>query len=342
MWRIALLAGLGAGLLTGCGRDRETDDTGGIDTEPLSPTFLGFTERESDAQRRGESLQAAVLQLTIEPDGSWTLGEQIGITPLTGTGNFGIILPDEPPASHIGSLEGGRSGALYLPVVFDDVNRDGLFNEGATDLVLGFANLHWLAWLDAPGSGESEGWAVYDQSDGDPSFRSLNAQAVVDLWGLDGQPRLIGQLTRTGERLGIVARDARFYDEGEPSNFRAWSMVASLDTGRFDVTVSVRPPVDAFQADPERVRFARMVHNLFIDNDENGTYTPEIDDLLDTGLCWQGERLDLRFIDTPRTIAVARILQRERMTSGWRFVAGDSEINTPATNALPFGEGCEL
>jgi len=338
MLRLVLIASL----VAGCPRTDEVDDLNGVDPDPLPPTFIGYTERSSDAERRGTSLQVALVKVDVQEDGSWTIGDQIGISPLTGTGNFGIILPDEAPNEHIGSLEGGRSGAAYLPVVFDDVNRDGNFTDGGNDLVLGYANDHWLVWLDAPGSGEREGWSVFDRSREQPAFLPLTAQAVVELWGLDGQPRLIGQLTRTGERIGVVARDARFYDEGEPSDFRAWSAVANADTGRFDVRVTVRPPVGAFQFAPDSVRFTRMVHNIFIDNDENGSYTPEIDDLFDVGLCWNGVRLDLRFIDTPRTIEVARILQRERMTSGWRFVAGDEEINTPATNALPFGEGCAL
>jgi hypothetical protein len=330
-------------VLSACGKNRPDDDTDNTGIEPLPPTFIGYTERVSDAERRGTSLQVALMRVTFGDDDTWNIGDQLAISPLTGTGNFGVILPDEPPSNHIRPIEGGRSGSFYLPIVFDDVNRNGQFNDGAEDLVLGFAETQWLVWLDEPASGEPAGWSVVDRSQGSVAFLPLNVQAVVNLWGLSSEPRITGVLTLRDDPVGIIARDARFYDPGEPSDFLGWSVVSNPSNGRFDTRVTIRPSIGAFQFPDDGVRYVRMAHNLFLDLDGNGTYTNGIDELLDdVGLCYDGQRFDVRFIDTPRTIAVARILSRDRMTSGWRFVVGDTEVNTTQTANIPFGLGCPL
>lgn len=329
-------------VLSACKRNGTDDDTDDTGIEPLVPTFIGFTQRDSDAERRGESLQVGLMHVTVESSGEWTIGEQLAIAPLTGTGNFGVELPPEAPSADIGTIDGGTAGALYLPVIFDDVDRDGVFVETDNDFVLGYAEALWLVWLDAPAGGQEVGWAVIDRSGDTPAFRPLTSQSVVDLWGLSSEPRLTGTLTVGEQRLGVVARDARHIDGGEGSAFRAWSAVTNASTGRFEATVTLRPSADAFQFPEGSVRFARMTHQLFVDVDDNGAYTPDTDTLLDKGLCYEGERLDVRFVDTPRSVAVARVLARDRLTSGWRFLAGDDELNTTSLRFIPFGEGCDL
>lgn len=333
---------LAALLVAGCGR--RADDTGTDDTglDDLEPTFnVNTQKRSSDAARRGELLQVALMQVTVESSGEWTLGEQLAVNPITGTGNIGVILPLQAPDAHIGSIDGGRSGALYLPVAFDDRNRSDVFEEGADDLVLGFSEGQWLAWLDDPGSGEPAGWFLVDRTGEEPDYRSLAAQSVIDLWGLGADGQIRGVLTPGEDRIGVVSIDAREFDGGEPSDFRAWSAMPS-ETGLFNGLVTPRPPADAYQFPDEGVRFARLANVLFVDNDESGDYTPDIDVLLDRALCYEGERLDVRFVDTPRSVEVARILARDEQTSGWRFVTGDQEHDLVGQGAIQFGDGCAI
>ncbi len=329
-------------VLSACKRNGTDDDTDDTGIEPLVPTFIGFTQRESDAERRGESLQVALVHVTVEASGEWTLGEQLAIAPLTGTGNFGVELPEQAPDGDIGTIDGGTAGAMYLPIILDDVDRDGLYVEADNDFVLGYAESLWLVWLDAPAGGQEAGWAVIDRSGDTPAFRPLTSQSVVDLWGLSSEPRLTGTLNVGEQRLGVASRDVRHFDGGEASAFVAWSAVSNATTGRFETTVTLRPSADAFQFPEGSVRRAVMAQQLFVDVDENGAYTPGTDTLLDKGLCYEGSRLEARFVDTPRTVAVARVLARDRLTSGWRFVVDGEELNTTSLRFIPFGDGCDL
>jgi hypothetical protein len=322
-------------LVTACSGDSDdgvSDDGLGTGVEA---TFLAFTERESDAERRGVALSVALVHIT----GDWVLGDSLTVAPVLGTGNFGVVLPDGVPSSHVGSLPGGRRGAAYLPIVFDDVNRNEALEDGASDLYLGYSELQRLVWLDDD-SGPSGPWAVLDLADDQPAYFGLNAQAAVQLWGLSSEPRLTGLLGPEVETRGVVAVDARVVDGGTPSNFVAWSDVAHPVTGRFEGHARIRPGFDTFQDGTPR--FAHMTHVLFDDVDGDGAFTPDVDTLTDKGLCYDGERLDLRYVVTPTTFAGARELAQARITSGWRFLRTSGELNTSNLRWIPFGQGCDL
>lgn len=332
---LLLVLALGA-----CKDNEDTDGGGGATETDIPPTFLGYTERSSDAERRGTSVQVALVEVQDESSSDWVIGEQLAIQGLSGTGNFALELPDQPPSSHLRDLPGGGTGALYLPVIFDDANRDGVFEELSADLVIGVGEERWLVYLTAPQGGQPEGWAVYERGEGDPVYRPITAQAVVPLWGLSSQPRLSGVLSVEGTRLGVVALDERRFGEGEPSTFAAWSSAPPLETGRFDVTVTIRPSVAAFQQPPDAPRHVRMAHRIFEDVNDDGVYTESTDILRSESICFDGEAIGLRFVDTPRSIAEVRELAAFEYTSGWRFIVGDEEINTNALRWVPFGQGC--
>ncbi|TVQ90433.1 MAG: hypothetical protein EA397_12665 [Deltaproteobacteria bacterium] len=333
---------LGIGLAA-CGDGSVESQPNGMGSGSEIPqAFIGYTSRTSDAERRGTSIQVALVRVDVHAADSWSLGEQLAIQTLGGTGNFSLPLPDDPPTEHLGELPFGGTGALYLPVIFDDANRNGLFEERSDDFILGFGEERWLAYAPSAQGDQPAGWSVYERIDEEPLFRALNTQAEVPLWGLSSQPRLSGVLSLQGDPLGVVALDARRFGQGEPSNFVAYNVVPPPETGRFDITVTIRPSAAAFQSPTDAPRFVHMVNMVFEDVNGDGVYTEGTDILRDAALCFDGQRLDLRFTDTPRTIEDARALADHQITSGWRFLVDGEEFNTNALRWVPFGQGCPL
>jgi hypothetical protein len=331
-------------LLAACsGKDTDTDGPDVIDDtdQDIPPNFIGFTEKPSDIERRGQSLRAGAVAVSYATvDGEWTMGDELASGLLSGTGNFGVILSDDGPGGSDVALEGGRTGQLFLPVVYDDVNVNERYEDGSDDLVLGYAKDRWLLWLSAGAGDEATGWHVVDPS----TWRlyGLNEQAVIQLRGLSATGRIQGIYEGDEVGAGVAAVDARSVDGGEASTFVAWSTAFNPENGQFDEVVETRPPLAAFQFPEDSLRYVRMTHRYFLDDNGDGVFTASQDTLLDRGLCLDGQRLDLRYSDTPRTIAIARDLERLGWTSGWRFLAGETEVGRSDLRWVRFGDDCAL
>ena len=341
-----VLALLPVGLVACKGEETDTEPPEETqDTDPDIPdTFLGRTEKPSDVERKGEALRAGLVHVTVESDDSWTLGAYLAGGKLSGTGNFGIELPETAPSGDVGGLPGGRVGALYLPVVYDDTDKDDVFLDNDDDYVLGFAASRWLVYLETGADGEEPGWKVVDPE----SFQlyRLTEQAAVRLHGLTADARLQGIYEGEGTGLGVVALDERAPGAGEGT----WSPLdvpVNADNGQFDDTANARPPVEAFQF-PEGggPRYVRASLRLYSDVDESGSYAPDQDTLTGQGLCYQGQPLVLRYADTPRTVTLARDIARLNWTTGWRVVTGEygSETEIPRADLqwARFGDDCAL
>jgi hypothetical protein len=327
---------LGLALVACSGKDTDTGSETGPDTDPdIPPTFLGFTEKPSDVERVGDELRAAVVRVAVETDGTWTIGEQLAGGRLTGTGNFSVALSDDGPGGSIEDLPGGRRGALYLPVVFDDSNRDDAFVDGSDDLVLGFAHDRWLVWLEQGAGAEEPGWAVVDPTGEQWVTYALTEQAVVRLRGLSAVARLNGIYEGSEASAGVIAVDERILTGDDYSPWLALDVAIKPDSGQFEATIDSRPIIGAFQFPEGSIRYVRAVALLYRDADVSGTYDAEGGDTLSgAGLCFGGEPLVLRYSDTPRTIAVARELDRLGWTSGWRWVTGAY----PSATEIPRGD----
>jgi len=341
---VCSLAALGA--CTGKDTDTEVPVETGDTGDDIPDTFLGRTEKPSDVERTGEALRAGLLAVTVESDDSWTLGANLGGGKLSGTGNFGIQLPDVAPADDLRDLPGGRRGALYLPVVYDDTDKDDVYTDNDDDYVLGFAADRWLVYLESGAEGEDTGWSVVDPTGSDWTFYRLTEQAGVKLYGLSAKARLQGIYEGEAEGLGVVAIDERVPGEGVDD----WSPIdvsVAADNGQFDDTAEARPPIGAFQfPDDADVRLVRATLRFYSDDDASGDYDPAQDSLLPQGLCYQGQPLVMRFSDTPRTIAIAREIARLQWTTGWRIVSGPHGASTEIPRAdlqwHRFGDDCDL
>lgn len=319
-----------AGTLGCNGGDVDTD--GGSpppDTDDIPDTFLGRTEKPSDVEREGESLTAGLIRVTVGPDDAWELGGYLGGAPITGTGNFGIELPEKGEELDLGN---GRTGALYLPVVYDDIDRDKTFIDNEDDLVLGFSSTRWLVYLSAGGAGDPLGWSVVDASQPTWVFYKLTEQSVVRLYGLSAVARLQGIYEGDATGYGVVALDER-YPGADGSDWAAVDVAVDAMNGQFDQTIDSRPPVDAFQFPPNGVRYVRAQVQFFNDVDGNGRFSPDTDTLADAGLCFDGKPLILRFSDTPRSIGIARSIAELGWTTGWRFVTGPYGASTEVSRA---------
>lgn len=324
VWTLAVL--LGTGCTSGTTETETAVETDDPDTDPDIPdTFLGRTSKPSDIERSGTALRAGLLRITPEEDGWWTAGNYLLGGKLTGTGNFALQLPEAPPDLDIGYLPGGREGALYLPLVYDDVNADDLYSDNAVDLILGYAENRWLVYLTYSPEGEDLGWSIVDGDSQQWSQFPLTEQADIRLYGLSAEARIEGIYEGARRDMGIVAIDERtLLGEGEGfPHFQALDVIPDPDTRQFDTTVDVRPPVPAFQFPDEQPRYVRALLQQYDDVNGDEMFSVGVDTLPGIGLCYKGEPLVVRYLDTPRSLRVARQIQQLKMTTGWRFVTGD-------------------
>lgn len=332
--------------LVACNKDDDTGPDTDPDTDPdIPPTFLGFTEKPDDVERVGDVLRAGVVRVTVAEDDSWTIGADLAGGRITGTGNFSVELTDAGPGGEMVDLAGGRRGALFLPVVYDDINRDDAFVDGSDDLVLGFAHDRWLVWLEQGVGDEVLGWSVVDPTGDEWELFRLTEQAVVRLRGLSAVAKLSGIYEGSRAGIGVVALDERVVQGGEFSDWAAVDVPVPPDSGQFEATIDSRPPIGAFQFPENSVRYVRAIGLFYDDADASGTYSRDAgDELLGSALCYQGSPLVLRFSDTPRTIEVARELDRLQWTSGWRWVTGgypsSAEIPRGDMRWARFGDDC--
>ena len=311
------------------GKDDDSEDTA-VDTDPdLPDLFIGYTEKPSDVERAGDAVFAGLVNVRIEGDNTWTVLSHLASEPVSGTGNFGIELPEAPPSEADADLGGGRRGTLYVPVVYDDSNRDGIFQDGGDDLVIGFSQDRWLAYISSPASGDPTGWTIVDYNVQPWVFYPLTTQSIVKLRGLSAEARIEGIYEGADAGVGVVAVDERYLSG---PTFSTWvPLQASIaDNGVFDTKIDGRPPVDAFQFPEGSLRYVKAIALFYQDGNADGLFTWD-EDLVGRGLCFKGERLYLRFSDTPRKLSVARELDRLDWTSGWRFVTGarGSETEVP-------------
>lgn len=342
-----LTVGIALVALVGCKNEVEpTDDPVIDDTDDDIPdTFLGRTFKPADVERDGQSLRAGLIAVTVEADGSWTLGAFLGGSRLTGTGNFGVELPPTAPAADVRDLPGDRRGALYLPLVYDDTDLDEVYTDNDDDFVLGVASDRWLVYLETPAGGEAAGWGVVDPTGEAWTLYRLTEQAAVQLYGLTARARLQGiyEGTRTG--IGVIAVDERWPGDGiDP--WTPLDVAVNPENGQFDQTVDSRPPVGAFQFPEGGVRYVRAPLRFYEDTDASGDFDPETDQILDRGLCYDGSPLVLRFSDTPRTVSLARQIAALEWTTGWRFVTGaygdSTEIERGDLQWARFSDDCGL
>lgn len=311
----------------GCNKDDTDTDTDVVDTdtgEDIPDTFLGFTEKPSDVERQGEVLLAGLIEVTVQAGDVWEIGGTMASGRLSGTGNFGIELPDGPPAD-LQDLPGGRRGRLYLPVVFDDVNRDGTLQEAADDYILGLAHDRWLAWLE-PGPDALDGWVVVDRTGESWTVYPRTEQATVRLRGLSATATLEGLYTGEREAVGFVAVEERALAGEETTDWRGFSVLVE-ETGKFVGVADARPPIDAFQFPEGSLRYVRMTVAQFEDLDGDGL-EDEGEAVLPSLACIEGAPVHLRYSDTPRSVELARELDRLGWTSGWRLVTGSYGAET--------------
>ncbi|MFK7930820.1 MAG: hypothetical protein AB8H79_21735 [Myxococcota bacterium] len=341
VWTLALVLALGC-----AGKDDDTDPTDTTDDTDIDipDTFLGRTNKPSDVERTGTRISAGLLKVTVEGDGTWTVGDFLVGGKLSGTGNFGLVLPETAPAADVVPLDGGRTGALYLPIVFDDVNTDDVFADNADDLVLGFAADRWLVYLEAGSGDETLGWSVVNPADW--TQYKLTEQAEVQLLGLSTTARIEGIYEGALDKVGVVAIDERALDGGGFADWSAMDVLASPESGQFDSTIDVRPPIDTFQFPDSPVRYVRAAAQLYTDDNDSGAYEAQSDTLLEQGLCYEGAPLVLRYSDTPRTIALAREIDRLGWITGWRFVTGpygsSTEVGRSDLRWYRYGDDCAL
>lgn len=333
-------------LLVACnGKDTDTDivDTG-TDTD-VPDTLLGFIEKPADVARTGDQLRAGLVEVSVEADGAWTVGANLASARLSGTGNFGVVLPEANPAAEV-DLPGGARGTLYLPVVYDDLNRNETFEENVDDVVVGYAPDRWLAWISS--GADREGWVVVDARSQELTTYPLSEQVVVRLRGLNAVSTLKGVYGGDEGSVGVVGVDERQITGGEAGDWiTADAMVETGNGNRFEAVASGRPPVGVFQFRDDAPRYVRLAMVYFRNNDGSSGYDAEgSDELLPRGLCLDGEQVYLRYVDTPRTVAIARDLERLGWTSGWRFVTGtfesQTELNLTDVRWASYGDDCPV
>ena len=337
-------------VLSGCtGKDTDTDppvETG--DTDPDIPdTFLGRTDKPKDVERDGVALRAGLVHVELGQDGIWTIGAHLAGGKLSGTVNFGIELPTSAPDPAV-ALPPGWTGTLYLPVVYDDIDKDDVFIDNEDDLILGFSADRWLVHVQS-GDGVAPGWRVVDPTGEAWTDYPLTEQSAVPLYGLTATAKLQGVYEGTGTNLGVVAIDERFPGDGVGDWWALDTVMERLDSGgyKFEGDADSRPPIEAFQFPGDvDVRYVRATLRMYEDTDSSGDYDPNVDTLRSQRLCYGGVPLVLRYSDTPRSIAIARQIAALGWTTGWRVVTGPYGASTEVPRAdvqwARFDDACAL
>ncbi|MBU1219270.1 Ig-like domain-containing protein [Myxococcota bacterium] len=97
-----------------------------------------------------------------------TIENSVPVSPMDLDANWQLNLPIIPPEDMMFSVDGGEA-ALTLPVIFDDLNENEIFDEGEEYLIA--AKLTGgLPVFMAPDTGESVGWMLMEELADNPVF----------------------------------------------------------------------------------------------------------------------------------------------------------------------------
>ena len=344
-------------LLSACKRDDvDTGDTGVSDTDTTvvyEHGFHGFARKADDVSRPGD-LRVALVRVVDAT--AWEVDLTLASTELGGTGVFRIdLLPEGPPAEHLGPLDAeahpGLEGALYLPVVHVDDDRDELYLAG--EATVGLHRSSWLVWSagELP-AGWPEGWSLVDlhlADAGEPTFEPLSTEVEIHLVGLEAELTLAGGWAEAAETpgLGLAGVDHHLVLSGKGDDFPV--LDAALDTGVFEVDLVQRPPGEHwFTHGATGLRYALDANLVYEDLDEDDSWS-EGDALTGTTTCHDGAPVYDRYLAAPSTVAEAAILDLLGWQAGWRAVQLDGsdvpsvELGSAEARALSLDpEGCVL
>ncbi len=351
---MGLVGGAAAlGLMSAC------TGTGG-DTGPTwAHTVAGAAVEVEDA-RRPDGLRAAALEVRFgvlfqeELETAGTLGDR----DVNVDGTFVLGLPEAPEAEAIRPLsnvyEETLLGALYLPIVYEDDDGDGLFTAG-TDRIAGADMDRWLIYLDqaeTPGDpAQSEGWPLgwslvdlrlsgqyepnrcrYDSTeplfhmtvfDEQAEFHELTSGLEVPLAGLTASLTLGGEVGIFAE--GVVALPYQLLAEGEDLD-KVFD--TPVQANAYVGTVSEPPPDSHYvNGDPDW-SYTYAIPVPYTEVTADGEYTVA-DDLQNATVCVDGEQVYLRYTRPVRTYRGYRFLECYGATAGWRLATTDPASGAP-------------
>ena len=319
---------------SGCAGGDETpdetgaDETGTVDTDTGSDTvvdgFRGFVNGPDDVNRRGD-LRVALLRVSLA--GTLTSFETIASQEVSGTGVFGLDVPNQPDEGVLEDAGNGARIVWYAPVVHDDANGDLQVQVGE-EAIAAVSRDRWLVYVGGtPPEGWPTGWSLGNPwaPDG-PTFESTELEAELTLRGLEAELRMVGYAPDIDPDLRVVGLDRHWIDgSGDPVT--TWDSAIAPDTGRFEGWLKKRPGGPHwFDDHPSGVRAARGISLAY--EDVNGSETfDEGDVLTDWSVCHEGQPVFLRYAQVPVTLEGAIALEQNEWTAGWRaYFDGDPEV----------------
>lgn len=341
---------LALGLLSAC--SGTGDDTGGAD---WAFAVAGSTTEVEDT-RRPDALRVAAVRVRF----GILFGEDLetaesvsgdGVSP---DGTFALGLPESPGPDAITPLSNVHDetllGALYLVVVYEDLDDDGDFTPG-TDAIAGADMDRWLIYLDRADNEEGVdwplGWSLVDlQLSGqyepnrclfdstepllwmtgqglEPEFHEVGSDVEVPLAGLPASLTLGGEVGVLAD--GVVALPYQHLYQGEDLD-KVFD--TSVQASAYSGTVSGPPPDSHYvNSDPDW-SYTYAVPVPYSEVTADGEYTI-VDDLENATLCTGDQQVYLRYTRPVTTYRGYRFLECYGATAGWRLAHTDPETDAP-------------
>lgn len=197
--------------------DYEVSIAGIVDTFPLSILFYG-PEIGGDLSvglSYAHMTHPRVTVMGIIPGENTitltgTIENSVPVSPMDLDASWFLNLPIIPPEDMMFPVDGGEA-ALTLPVIFDDLNENEVFDDGEEYLIA--AKLTGgLPVFISPDTGESEGWMLVEELADNPTFLDWDANHLaLDITIYNApvrNPVFAGTVTDTdytGKRIAFIA-----------------------------------------------------------------------------------------------------------------------------------------
>jgi hypothetical protein len=183
--------------------------------------------------------------------------------------------PGTPPADHLWEAAPGFDVAMYVPVLFEDLDGDAERDPGEVIVGLGRTWPTWAAGAipqDMAAAGVVEGWnAIEMDLENAGAFEVRDVMAIplaASLWpvvSLQLGGSYIGDLPAAAQRLAVVPAPAL---EGNPVNSLLYDQAFS---DPWALTISGEPPLDHQSYDPQSgLSMAWEVPLTYADADGSG------------------------------------------------------------------------
>ena len=241
------------------------DDTGDDDDTSVEDTMVFDID--------GEWSGTALTLIWFEPGGMFD--EDMSLLEQTVDGDPYGCNPGEPPADHLWEAAPGFRVAMYVPVLHEDLDGDGVRDPG--EMIVGMGRA-WPVWAegaippDYTAQGVVEGWNAIEmdwEEDGEFAVHDVMGIPLgANLWPVESLQlggQYVGDLAVETQRLA-VAPITMF--EGQPVSSLMYDEPLALS---WTIDLSGEPPADHQVYDPHSgLNMAWEIPLAYLDNDGSG------------------------------------------------------------------------